>query len=161
SDGTDPASLPYAYDMLLQTWEKNPSRFLYGAVYSEQGDPERGSAYWLPWNERWTLVLTSYFLNLEQIPTAFSALLLLLNALIMYALARFVSWPRTVASGIAMAWAFCAYTRARAKVHMALVGYYHLPAIFLSLLLVARGRSKRSLTLAAAGFLLSGTVAHF
>jgi len=66
-----------------------------------------------------------------------------------------------VSSGLAIAWAFCAFTRARAKVHMAMAGTYHLPLIFLGLFLVVRGTGRKSLFGAAISLLLAATVVHY
>lgn len=161
SDGTDPAALPYAYDQLQQVWKKNPANFFYGTVYSESGDPERGSAFWMPWNERWIALLASYIFPIEQVSTAFIFCLFLFNFGAMYALGRYLRWPWVVSAALAIAWAFNCYTRARAKVHGALVGTYHLPLIFLGLFLVARGKGKGSIAVAALCFLFAGTVAHY
>ncbi len=161
SDDTDPATLPFLYDGIISTFHKHPSYLLYGAVYVDNYDPEFGMAQWLPWNERWVVVLLSPFVPIEQISTAFVFIVLMLNAMTMYALARYLLWNRSIASGLAIAWAFCVFTRARAKTHMAMSGTYHLPLIFLGLFLVVRGRSWRSTGFASAAFLLSATVAHY
>jgi hypothetical protein len=133
SDGTDGASLPGAYDALIQTWRTYPSRMFYGSVYMERLDPEKGSAYTAPWNERWLVVLSSYFVPVEQLSTALVIWLMLINVFCMYQLGRYLQWPLAIRYGLSIAWAFCCYTRARAKVHMALAGIYHLPLIFLGL----------------------------
>jgi hypothetical protein len=161
SDDTDPATLPYQYGNLLNVWREHPSRFFLGTVYYDGHDPEFGMAYWVSWSERWAVLFWSNFLPVEQLSTAFVFTLMILNALCMYALARYQQWNRSVASGLAIAWAFCAYTRARAKVHGAMVGTYHLPLLFLALLLVARGKGRRSLFGAAACFLFAMTTAHY
>ncbi len=161
SDGTDAASLPGAYDQLLRVWKSNPGRLLYGAVYINSTEPDNAWAYATPWNERWIVVLTSYFFTVEQLSTAFTFALLLLNGLAMYALARYCRWSVGLSSALGIVWAFNCYTRARAKVHMALAGIYHLPLIFLGLLLVVRGKGWKSLVGAMVAFLIAGTVAHY
>ncbi|MGZ3722558.1 MAG: hypothetical protein ACXVA9_06490 [Bdellovibrionales bacterium] len=161
SDDTDPATLPYQYGNLIKTWQEHPSRFFYGTVYYDGHDPEFGIGYWVSWSERWIVLATSYFFPVEQLSTAFIFILMILNALCMYGLARYLNWNRSIASGLAIAWAFCAYTRARAKVHGGLVGTYHLPLLFLGLFLVVRGKGKRSLIAAAACFLIAVTAAHY
>lgn len=161
SDDTDPATLPYQYGNLIKVWSEHPSRLFYGTVYYEGHDPEHGIAYWMPWSERWIVLAYSNLFPVEQLSTAFIFTLMILNALAMYALARYLNWNRSIASGLAIAWAFCAYTRARAKVHGAMVGTYHLPLIFLGLFLVVRGKSRKSLAAAAACFLASVTTATY
>lgn len=161
SDGTDPAPVPWVYDLIVDTWHEKPHRLFFGSVYVDAGDTENGNAFWTPWSERWSVVLLSYFLPTEQLYGGYVFVLLLLNGLCMYMLGRTRGWSRTLSYGLAIAWAFCAYTRARAKVHGALAGLYHLPLIFIGLDLVVRKKSKRSLALAALAFLAAGTAAHY
>jgi hypothetical protein len=161
SDDTDPAALTYQYDQILKVWKENPSHFFYGAIYSDSLDPNQGFAYWMAWCERSLLVLLSYLLPLEQISTGLVFCLMLLNALSMFALSRYLGWRKSVSFGLGIAWAFCAFTRARAKVHMSMAGTYHIPLVFLGLYLVTRGKSWRSLVLAALCFLASVTTVHY
>ena len=161
SDDTDTAPVPYSYDSIIQTWHQYPERLFYGTVYVENGDPERGIAQWMPWSERWIVLLMSPFFALEQLSTALVFALLMINFLAMYLLARYLKWNPWVAFGLSLAWAFNPFTRARAKVHMAMTGTYHLPLIFLGLYLLARGRGWRSAFAAAAAFLLAMTTVHY
>lgn len=161
SDGTDATTLPYIYDVILKVWHDHPSRYFYGAIYSEVGDPERGIADWMPWNERWPVLFYSHFLPVEQLGTATIASLMVISAFCMYLLCVYLGWSRMISLGLGIAWGFCCYTRARAKVHGPFAGIYHVPLIFLGLLLVVRGKSKRSLLAAAMSLLLAGTVAHY
>lgn len=161
SDDTDGAPLPYAYDAIIQAFKKSPSRLFYGTVYVDFPNPEHGSAFWMPWNERWIMLATAPLFPLEQLSTAIVFVLLLLNALAMYALCRYLKWNRSVSAGLALAWAFCAFTRARAKVHMSMAGTYHMPLVFLGLYLCTRGKTWRSVAAAAAAFLLAATVIHY
>ena len=143
SDGTDPTGITYLYDAALQVWKEHPSRFLYGAVYSEvAGDPEHGSAIWMPWNERWLVLGLSKFVPLEQISTSLVFLLFIFDAVAMYFLSRQLRWSKSISVGLAFAWAFNCFNRARAKVHGAMVGAYHLPLIFLAILLLVRGKKE-------------------
>ena len=132
-DGTDSAPMPYYYDLLLQTWKNHPSRLFYGSVYFESIDPEHGTPMWHPWNERWLVILSSKFIPLEQLTTAYLFWLFVLNGFFMFLLGRYLGWPWPISLGIGIAWAFNCFTRARAKVHLALAGIYHLPLIFLRL----------------------------
>ncbi len=161
SDGTDPTSLPFAYDSIIQTWKTNPTRFFYGTVYVDRGNPEKGIAQWMPWSERWLVLFASNFFPLEQLSTALVFSLLIINGVCMSLLGRYLKWGPWVSSAIGIAWAFCPFTRARAQVHMAMAGTYHLPLIFLGLFLVVRGRSWSSAVLAALCFLLAATTVHY
>jgi hypothetical protein len=161
SDDTDPATLPYQYSNLLRVWQEHPSRFFLGTVYYDGHDPEYGMAYWMPWSERWLVLAWSYVFPVEQLSTAFVFTLMLLNAISMYLLARYLKWNVSIASGLALAWAFWTYTRARAKVHGAMVGIYHLPLLFLALFLVVRGQGRKSLLAAAGCFLFAVTTATY
>lgn len=161
SDDTDPSSLPYLYDQLVKVAHENPSWLLYGAVYLPVGEPGKGTAYWVSWNERVSVLIGSFFVNNEQLSTFFIGLMMVISGLSMYALARSMSWNHWVALGLGIGWAFSAYMRARAKVHGGFVGCYHLPLIFLGLNLVVIGRDLRSLIKAAFAFLIASTVAYY
>lgn len=79
----------------------------------------------------------------------------------MYLLAAYLGWSRPVSYGLAIAWAFNTFTRARAKVHGSMVGIYHLPLIFLALFMIVRGKSWRSLAGAALALFLAGMTLHY
>lgn len=161
SDDTDPSTLPYFYDGLLETWKDHKSWFFYGSVYNEGRTPDGAWAFWAPWLERFVVPFMGYFFPVEQLTTAFVFTLLMLNFFAMYALCRFMSWPRWLSLGLSLSWAFCAFTRARAKVHGALAGTFHIPLIFLGLLLLARGKTWRSLVGAILLFLFTVSTAHY
>lgn len=161
SDGTDPTATSQLYDSILQVWEKFPSRFLYGSIYTEMIDPERGTAFVVPWNERWLALASSWFVPLEQIYSSIVFALLIVNGLCMFWLTSFLRWPRAIRYGLTIAWAFNPFTRARAKVHGAMAGIYHLPLIFLALYLIVRRQDKRSLLIASLLLFLAGTTAHY
>jgi hypothetical protein len=161
SDDTDPSPLPYTYETLRRIFDHRPADFFFGAVVSDRGSPSGASALWIPWSEKWTVLAASFFIPYEQISTFFVYILLVANALAMYALCRYQAWSRNIALALAMAWAFNPYTLARAKVHMALAGTFHLPLIFLGLLLIVKGRDGRSLVFAALCFLAATTTAHY
>ena len=161
SDGTDPAALPYIYDQILQVFHKTPSYLLYGSVYIAPPDPEHGFSYWTPWSERWIVVAASPFFPPEQLSTVVVFVLMMANGLSLFLLARYLGWNLWLAIGAAIAWAFNPFTRARAKVHMAMAGLYHLPLIFLALVLIARGRTWRSLVGAALCLVVACTTVHY
>ncbi len=161
SDGTDSMSQSFGYDMLKDLWQNNPSRFFYGAIYYDGADPEKGTALWYPLSDRWLGLLASYVFPVEQVSTAYVYALIVLNGLCMFLLCSYLGWARAVGFALSFAWAVNCYVRARAKVHTAMVGIYHLPLIFLGVLLVVRGRSWRSLLAAMVALLLAGTTAHY
>jgi hypothetical protein len=161
SDGTDISSLPFLHDAIVQVFREHPSRFFYGSIYIDHTNPDRGTGEWIPWNERWIVLFHSLFFPVEQLSAAFTATILILNGLAMFLLCAYIGWSPWVGSAMGVAWAFNAYTRARAKVHPALAGIYHVPLIFLGLYLVARGKGWRSLLAAVVAFLVAGTVAHY
>lgn len=161
SDDTDPANLPYFYDQILKIRNESPSDLLYGAVYLRAGDPERGLPYWMSWNERLAVLIGSPFTPIEQLPTFVVMLFIILSGLAMYILARSWNWGFCISMGLSLSWAFCAYTRARAKVHNAFTGTYHLPLIFVALTLIASQRNRRSLVAAALCLLTASTVSYY
>lgn len=160
-DDTDSSAAPYHYNLILKTWDQYPKNMLYGAVYHPGANPDGGVALWYTWFERWSVVLLAEFVPLEQISVAFTFFIFVLNALLMYALSRYMQWNRNLSIAASIAWAFCCYTRARAKVHMGLAATFFLPAIFLGVLLVAKGKSWRSLAAAAGLFFLAASSSQY
>src|SRR5690348_10169569 len=101
SDDTDTSSVPLAYDELEQTFKEHPSYLLYGAVYTATPNPEHGVAQWFSWGERWIVVGAARFFPLEQLTTAFSFALMLLSALCMLLLTRYLGWDWWLSTGLA------------------------------------------------------------
>ncbi|NJM09558.1 MAG: hypothetical protein HC883_01260 [Bdellovibrionaceae bacterium] len=122
SDGTDEATLPYLYATVIEVWKDNPLELFFGAVPSSHLNFPEGLALWIPWSERFAVVLLSPFVPLEHISTVFVALLMAFNALCMYALVRQLGWSRSLAVALAVAWAFNPFTRGRAQVQFGLCG---------------------------------------
>ena len=160
SDGTDASTLPYQYSLLRSTWRTTPTR-LYGAVPAATLAAPEGFALWIPWIERSVVVALAPLFPVEQLSTVLVVVLMVLDGLAMYPLGRRFGWSRSLSLAIAIASAFNATTRARAKVHMSLVGMFHVPLVFLGLLLVAKGKGWRSIAAAAACFAAAVTVAHY
>jgi len=161
SDGTDASTLPYQYSLLRSTWRTTPTRLLYGAVPAATLSAPEGFALWIPWIERSVVVAVAPLFPVEQLSTVLVVVLMVLDGLAMYLLGRHLGWSRSLSIAIAIAWAFNATTRGRAKVHMSLVGIFHVPLVFLGLLLVAKGKGWRSIAGAAACFAAAATVAHY
>lgn len=161
SDGTDAATLPYQYATLREIFAERPRELFYGAVPTRHLNPPQGFALWIPWGERWIALFASSFTPIEHVSTVFVGLLFFINALCMYGLCRELGWSRGLALALAIAWAFCPFTRARAQVHAGLAGTYHVPLAFLSALWAVKGTGRRSLMAAAAGFLFVAMAPHY
>ncbi|MGE0762278.1 MAG: hypothetical protein AB7N80_03260 [Bdellovibrionales bacterium] len=161
SDGSDPATLPYNYSLMIEHFRHAPGNLLFGAIPTDRLNPPEGFAIWLPWIEKVAVSLTSPFIPVEQASTFFVFVLFAMTGISFYLMARVLGWSQGLSLALSICWAFSAYTRARAKVHMALAGVYHLPLVVLGLYLAVQGRSRKSLALAALCLLLSVTVAHY
>ncbi len=161
SDDTDPAPLPYSYQGLIDTLSKNPKHFFYGSVAVEGQGIEGAVPAWYSWVERWLVIALNSFLPLEQLNAGVVFCVMFLTAMLMYLMARYLGWSQTLAMAAAIAFAFTPFTRARAKVHGMLAGTFHIPAIFLGLYLIARGKSWRSIALGGGLFLLTAMTAHY
>jgi hypothetical protein len=161
SDGTDPTSAPRQYELLNNLLHTHPSRLLYGSVWVDVGDPQKGYTLTIPFSERILTLLTIQFFPPEQVATAFIFLLMVLSGLSMYLLCAYMGWSWWISYALSFAWAINVYTRARAKVHGAFVGTFHLPLIFLGFFLIVKGKSRRSLIAAQLALLVAGTVAHY
>lgn len=159
-DDTDISGMVYIYDQVIELAKSHPSWLLYGSVYLSNQDPN-GSTYWMPFSERILTILLHPFVQIEQMSTAISLALILLSGLTMYGLARYLRWNFAVSLALSIAWAFTPFARARAKVHVAMTGVYHVPLIFLALLLIARGRTWRSLAAAALALVVSCMTIHY
>lgn len=161
SDGTDATTVPYIWDQLRQEWRQHPTRFLYGTVWTNTFDPERGYPIWVSWIERPIGLVMVYAGSVEQASTGIVIGLLLFSVLCMYGLGRYLDWNPWLSFALALAWAFCAYTRARAQVHTGFVGVYFIPLLFLGLLLAVRGKTRRTLFSAAAALLVAVMAPHY
>jgi hypothetical protein len=157
SDGTDSATLPYNYGVLREILGERPSELFYGAVPARHLNAPAGFALWIPWSERALALFSSLFVPLEHVSTLYVALIMFLNGLCMFALGRRLGWPRALALGLAIGWAFCPFTRARAQVHAGFAGTYHVPLALLSVLWALHGRPLR----AAFGFLAVAMAPHY
>jgi hypothetical protein len=161
SDGTDPTSLPFHFSIVDNVASETPSHLIYGAIPNRQYNAPYGNALWVGWMRKVLAVVYSPFVLVEQRSVAIGWTLLVFNALSMFLLGRAMSWPRWMAAGAGIAWAFNAFTRARAKVHMGLAGLYHLPLIFLALIILQRSNKKKNVALAAVLFLIASMTAHY
>lgn len=161
SDGTDPTTLPFQYELIASVAKKNFFHLFYGAVPNQIVNAPEGSAAWISWSEK----IPSYFLSqlfpVEQVSTALVIFLLVANGLCFYLFARGMKWPQPIAIALSICWAFNPFTRARAKVHMAMAGIYHVPLIFLGLILLKKWPNKKGILLASLCFLFASMTLHY
>lgn len=156
-DGTDSVTNPWQYRLVVDVFESRPQDLLFGAVYSDQMGAPEGAAHFIPFIERILAVLYAPFMRTDLMPTAVVWGLMILSGLCFHAYGRVLGWPRPVAFALAIAWAFCPFTRARALVHIAFVGTYWAPLFFLAVHVLARPPERisvRGATIAAAGLML-------
>jgi hypothetical protein len=161
SDGGDATTLPFIYHVILEAAHESLRNLLYGSIYNPQLGPPFGSGMWVPWVERWAVVVFGAVLPIEAVPTAFVWLLMVLAGLSFYAFARIERWPRLLAISFAFAFAFNPYTRARASVHLALVGIYCVPLLFAALSYIKREATSKRIAVSSLFFLLSLWTAHY
>lgn len=164
-DGVDSVTNPWQYQLVLDMLRTRPQDLLFGAVYTDQMNAPEGVASFIPWIERGFVLLYAPFMRPDLMPTAMVWGLMVLSGLCFHAYGRALGWPRVVAFALAMAWAFCPFTRARSAVHIALVGTYWAPLIFLALHVLARPPrwlSTRQTTILASGLILfAAFAAHY
>lgn len=161
SDGSDPATLPFSYSVIIDHAHNNMKNLFFGAVPTERLNPPEGFSIWVTWLEKAVVSFFSPVVTVEQLSTLFTWIQFFLGAVGFYCLALTMGWSRVVGFALAICWAFSAYTRARAKVHPALAGTYFLPFAFLGLNLALQKRSVKSLLMGASALLLTITAAHY
>lgn len=160
-DGTDSVVLPFQYSIIIDQFQNSPSALLYGAVPSAQLNPPDNFALWIPWFEKWSVVGLSHFIPLEHLSTAIAFELIFVSGFLFYIFGRAMGWSHSLSFAAGAAFAFSAYTRARAKVHVALAGAFHLPAIFLALYILRKGGGWKRILPAALLLLLAASTAHY
>jgi hypothetical protein len=164
-DGGDSVTNPWQYRLVLDVFRARPQDLLFGAIYTDQMNAPEGVASFIPWIERGFVLLFAPFMQPDLMPTAMVWGLMVLSGLCFHAYGRALGWPRVVAFALAMAWAFCPFTRARSVVHIALVGTYWAPLAFLALHVLARPprwlTTRQATVLAAGLMLLAAFAAHY
>lgn len=141
-DGTDSITIPWQYHLILDTLREAPSRLLFGGIYSDQVSAPEGYAVYVPYSERVLVLLLAPFMNRDLLPTGVVWAFVVITGVSMHACGRLLGWPRTIAFALALAFAICPYTRARAVVHNAMVGVYFAPLVVAALRLVAGAPRK-------------------
>jgi nitroreductase len=165
-DDTDSITNPLQYAVVLDTLKHAPARLLFGAVYSPQLGAPEGEALFIPFIERGFVLLFAPFLDPDLMPTAMVWALMVLTGTSLYGCGRVLGWPRALCFGLAIAFAFTPYTRARGAVHIALVGVYWAPTVIAALHLLARPPAvlavgSRALVVAAGLLLFAAFAAHY
>lgn len=167
SDGTDSITMPWQYQVVLDTPKEALSRLFFPGIYSDQVTAPEGQALFMPYSERALVLLFGAFMRPDLMPTAVIWAYVVASGLAMYGCGRLLGWRRTVALAIAFAWAICPFTRARAVVHYAMVGVFFAPLVIAGLRVVAGsprrlGWSSRTDMLVGAGlFFAAVTAAHY
>ncbi len=162
-DGTDSITNPWQYTLVLETLRREPHLLLFGGIWSDQLSAPDGVPIFVPFVERFLVVLLAPFCAPDRMPTAIAWALMVLSGACLYALGRALGWPRVIATALALAWAYNPFTRGRATVHIALVGLYWAPLALLALHLLARPPAwlRRRLALPAALLVFVGCAAHY
>jgi hypothetical protein len=161
TDGGDAVSAPTMYWGIIDATAREPSRLLYGTVYTELLNPPDGWGLWFAWQDRLLVLAAALVGPLEAVPTFVSWALMVANGLALYAFGRVEGWRRSISLALGIAFAFSVYTRARAFVHPGLVGLYALPLAFVALRLAQRARRARDLILPTVVFLVCATCSHY
>lgn len=136
-DGSDSILVPVQYQIVLDTIREAPSRLLFGGVYSDQLAAPEGQALFIPYVERALVLFFAPFMKADLMPTAVVWAYLVLSGVSMYACARLLGWRHTIAFALALAWAICPFTRARAVVHNVMVGVFFAPLVIAALRVLA------------------------
>lgn len=161
SDGTDLTTNAFQFDMLHRSYLRDPTLFLFGAYPNQRLNAPEGYVAWYSLMEKIAGALFPFFVPAEQVCVLLALVLMILNALSFYGMGRVFGWHRFLALALAIAWAFSAYTRARAQVHVGLVGIYGLPLAVLGLLILQKDKSAKGIFKSALCFLGSVTSAHY
>lgn len=153
-DGTDIVPAPYFFDRLKSAFTEDPRSFLYGAVLIPDIGAPTGSPAWYSGLERILITASTLLVGPEQSAVLYLIILQLATASLMYFFCRRLHIHPVISFGLALAWAFCPYTRARAKVHLSLAGTFHWPlALILIQTLSARRVDQKTTMFAVVGFL--------
>lgn len=137
-NGTDSLTLSWQYRLVLDLFRTRPQDLLFGGVYTDQINAPEGAGNLIPFVERIFVVAFAPCMSTDLMPTAIVWGLMVFSGLCFHVFGRVLGWPRAVSFAMALAWAFCPSTRARAVVHNAMVGTYWAPLILLALYLLAR-----------------------
>lgn len=160
SDGTDPQAFPYNFAAFIHLFKTNPWEALWGAVYLPHLGGPAGSVLWMSMSERLQSLFLGSILPIEQVATGFALLGMTLNGYFMFWLGKELKIPRTVSWIMGFVFAINAYTLARARVHMGLVGIFHIPLVFLSIIWLSKN-DRRGLFFSTLAFLIVSFFPHY
>lgn len=129
--GGDAQSLPFQYNVILETVRHRPRLLFYGSVFSPQLQAPLGSPQFITWIERLVVALVGLFeRRAAPLITLVACVLITLNGASMYLFARTMRWPFFISLALTIAWAFNPYTHARIGVHMPLGSPFIFPLLF-------------------------------
>ncbi len=167
-DGTDQRGLVWEYEIIWNTMREHPARLFFGAVFTFMRDAPEGTAMWIPWNEKFVVLLVHPFTTESTRATAVAWVLLTLNGLGVAWLGRSFKWPWYVTLPVALAFSCNPYTRGRTAVHMALCCIFYLPLVLGALERLATipntatfREARGTLAKCTIAFLLAGTASHY
>ncbi|MBS2019068.1 MAG: hypothetical protein JST00_39740 [Deltaproteobacteria bacterium] len=166
-DGTDSITIPWQYRVIVDTFWSSPGRLAFPGIYSDQVTAPEGHALFVPYSERALVLFFAPLMRTDLMPTAVVWAYVVLSGVAMYACGRLLGWQRTIALAIALAWAICPFTRARAVVHNAMVGVFFAPMVIAGLRVVAGSPRKlgwsarMDLVVGSLLFLGAVTAAHY
>lgn len=166
-DGTDLTSLSWGYRIIMDAWLHEPSRLLFGSIFTENTNAPMGSVLWTPWIERILVPLLWPFTDDANVVTAMAWALMALTGVSTYVYGRLLKWPRLVSLAMGICFAYNSFTRARANVHTAFCGLFGIVAIFIALELLSNRewmkpeRVKRSLVWASVALFVATLSPHY
>lgn len=161
SDGSDPTTSPFQFEMLHRNYLEQPLLFFYGAFPNRQFNAPEGFVAWYSTIEKVAGAFFPFFIPAEQTSALLAMILMVLNGLCFYGMSRSLGWRRDISIALAFAWSFSTFTRARAQVHPSLVGIYAIPLAVWGLHLLIKSCSPKNITLAAFCFLGCATSPHY
>ena len=161
SNGNDSLTFPTQIGILVRAFRERPSLLLYGTVHTTMYNPPAGTGLWIPWIDRILLLVGAGVAPLEAVPAFYAWALSLLNGAAFYACGRIQGWKKPACFGLALAFAFNPYTRARLAVHPSLAALYFLPLVFLAIRLIQTRKGWKSGFIASLSLLGAITTAHY
>ena len=112
--GGDPQTLAFMNNAIIQTARHRPWLMLYGSMYTPQLMAPDGVPMWVPWIERILVPFLDIFVkSAPKLMVIEAWIVLTLNGVCFYGLARTLNWPKWLGIVLALCWAFNPYTRAR------------------------------------------------
>lgn len=161
SDGSDPTTSPFQFEMLHRKYMQDPLFFFYGAFPNKQFNAPEGFVAWYSTVEKIAGAFFPWIVPSEQVSVLLAMVLMVLNGLCFYGMSRSLGWNKIISLGLAFAWSFSTFTRARAQVHPSLVGIFSIPLAILGLHVLIKDRSSKGVFKSALCFLGCATSPHY